>query len=640
MFISKAKKYHQNEDGTIEAYTYYRLTKSFRDANGVKRNRSVLCLGTLDGFSEDDRNSLADLLTVMIEKGEYVMHENEAIANAAMDFYVKYRDSKYARDNDPKLRAEYERASEKRNSDLLTVKINTLTQHEARAIGCESVCNSTLKLLNLRGYLTARGWSHEDVDLALMQIVARSIYPYSELKTVRYLHENSALREIFHIPKERITKDTLYKSALRLWEEHRGIENFLHNRVTDMFKVEEKILLFDITNTYFEGRYTDSEICRYGRSKEKRSDCKIVVLAAVVNTEGLLVRTSIYEGNRSDSTTLEEVIGSLSDVGDADVRKVVVMDAGFYTSSNIEWLTSNGYDYITVLPSGNTKFKPSSDHIVHHEDSRHQEIRLQLGTVVINHETRNALLVDSDAKMLKERSMYEQACQRYEEGLQSIKAGIGKKHGTKKRDAVNRRLGKLDEKYGSIRQSFDVTMEYGNNGKEEIVVDIDWKRKCERVENAKRFHGKYVLLTSLDEQNEVNIWKFYNVIRTVEETFHILKTDLDIRPVYHKSDNGIKAHLNLAVLAYWVVSVTKHKLKVKGYDNVRWDEIMRIASTQVAVTAKVETASGDIVSIRQSTIPEEKLSKIYKLLEVGVQTIEKTKSVVHPNRTQKNRPPD
>lgn len=640
MFLSKAKKYHQNEDGTIVAYPYYRLTKSFRDASGVKRNRSVLCLGTLDGFSESERNELADMLTAMIEEGEYVMHDNPSLASAAMGFYAKYRESKYARENDPRLKAEYERAEAERRRDMVTVKLNTLTQHEARAIGCESVCNSTLRLLDVRGYLASRGWHGEDIDMALMQIVARSIYPYSELKTVRYLQENSALREMFHIPRERVTKDALYKSARRLWEEHRGLEDYLHERVCDIFKVEEKILLFDITNTYFEGRYEGSDICRYGRSKEKRNDCKIVVLAAVVNTEGLLVRTSIYEGNRSDSTTLEEVIGSIANPADAQSGRIVVMDAGFYTASNVRWLKINGYDYITVLPSGESRFKASSDRIVRHEDCRHQEIRLQSGAVTIDGELHKALLVDSDAKMQKERVMYNQACARYEEGLVSIRAGIEKKGGTKRRDAVNRRLGKLEERYGAVRKSYDVTIEYDGKGKDEKAIAMTWKRKDEKTEEVKKLHGKYVLLTSLDENDEANVWKFYNVIRTVEETFHILKSDLDIRPVYHKTDDGIKAHLNLAVLAYWIVSVTQYKLKTRGYDMVRWDEIMRIASTQVVVTAKVETESGDIICIRQSTLPEGKLSIIYGLLDVNPQTMPKVKSVVHPIPEAKKIPPD
>ena len=109
----------------------------------------------------------------------------------------------------------------------------------------------------------------------------------------------------------------------------------------------------------------------------------------------------------------------------------------------------------------------------------------------------------------------------------------------------------------------------------------------------------------------------------MEETFHVLKTDLDIRPVYHKSDNGIKSHLHLAILAYWVVSVTKYRLKMKKYENVRWDEIMRIASTQVVVTAKVETVDGQVISIRQSTEAEGKLSAIYDLLRMNPSLSEK-----------------
>ena len=123
----------------------------------------------------------------------------------------------------------------------------------------------------------------------------------------------------------------------------------------------------------------------------------------------------------------------------------------------------------------------------------------------------------------------------------------------------------------------------------------------------------------------------------MEETFHILKTGLDIRPVYHKSDGGIKAHLYLAVLAYWLVSATKHRLKIRGYENVRRDEIMRIASTQVIVTAQMKTTAGDTVRVRQSTEAEDKLSAIYSLLDINPHPLGKDKSVVHKNQPQKNR---
>ena len=289
-----------------------------------------------------------------------------------------------------------------------------------------------------------------------------------------------------------------------------------------------------------------------------------------------------------------------------------------------------------MLPSGDAKFSAASNKVVYHQDCKKQEIRLQMGSVTIDGMDRKALLVDSDAKTTKERSMYDRACQCYEEGLEAVRAGILKKGGTKKRDAVNKRIGKLDEKYGAIRKSFAIDLTYEGEGKDEKVVSISWKKNGEQVDTAKKFHGKYVLITSLDEKEETNVWKFYNVIRTVEETFHTLKSDLDIRPVYHKSDEGIKAHLNLAVLAYWLVSVTKYRLKVKKYDNVRWDEIIRIASTQVLVTAELKAEDGETIRVRQCTEADEKLSNIYRMLGINPHPLGKIKSVVHPKPPSKN----
>jgi len=640
MYISKAKKYKQLEDGSIVAYDYYRLTKKYRDGKGNPRSRSVLCLGTLEGFTKAERNELADMLTVMIEQGQSVMSFNPALYEKAMELYVKYRESKWALENDPVLREEAARKERERMKDMVTIRLDSLTQRRARTIGPEAICRSTACVLGIREFLNSKGWSREDVDLALMQIIARAIYPFSELKTVRCLQGNSALLEMFKMDRARVTKDALYESARRLWEVHKDMEDFLHDRVRSMFNLEEKILLMDISNAYMEGRMEGSMLCFHGRSKEKRNDCKVVVLAAVVNTDGLLVRTMIYEGNRQDVTTVREVVGSLAAETSPDARKIVVMDAGFYSAANAKWLVDNHFDYITVLPSGYAKFTPDSDKVVRHQDCRHQEIRLQMGKVEIEGESRKALLVDSDAKAVKERSMHDQAARRYEEGLEAIKVGIAKKGGTKKRDAVNARLGRLYNQYGAIRNEYDVAFTYEGKGKNEKAVSMEWRRKEDGQAARSKFHGRYVLLTSLDENEELNVWKFYNVIRTVEETFKILKSDLDIRPVFHKTDGGIKAHLNLAVLAYWIVSVTKYRLKLKKYPNIRWSEIMRIAQAQVVVTAEMETADGDRVRVRQSTEAEEELAVIYSLLDINANPIGKVKSVVHPNPPSKNPPPE
>ena len=637
MYITKACKYLKDSDGKYVAYPYYRLTRKRYDQYG-KAKAEHFCLGRLDGLTKCDRDELADMLTVMIEQGQRVMSFTPRLYELAMGFYVKYRESHPAEDYDPVLRAEAERKYAEHRRDLVTISLRSLVQKEARTIGPEAICRSTASMLRIREFLCSKGWGREQVELALMQIIARAIYPFSELKTVRCLRDNSALLEMFKLDRKKVTKDALYQSAIRLWEVHAEMEDYLHDRVKSVFALEEEILLLDITNTYFEGRMASSRLCFRARSKERRDDCKVVVLAAVVNTDGLIVRTMVYEGNRQDVTTVREVVGSLARHTSAAARKVVVMDAGFYCSSNVRWLTDNGFDYITVLPSGCAKFTADGDKVVRHEDCRHQEIRLQMGKVEIGGVSRKALLVDSDAKALKERSMHELACQRYEEGLEAIRAGIGKKGGTKLRDAVNARLGRLHKQYGAIRREYDVTFTYEGKGKKEKAVAMEWGRKQESIAERKKFHGRYVLLTSLDENDEINVWKFYNVIRTVEETFHTLKSDIDIRPVYHKSDGGIKAHLNLAVLAYWIVSVTKYRLKLKGYPNIRWEEIMRIAQTQVVVTAEAKTEDGGKVTVRQSTEAEQQLATIYSLLDINPNPIGKVKSQVHPKAPPKNPP--
>ena len=639
MFITKARKYHKDTDGKYVAYDYFRLTRKRYDRYG-RQQVDHFCLGRLEGLAKRDRDELADMLTVMIEQGRRAMSFNPVLYEMAMEFYVKYRETHPAEDYDPVLRAEAERKEACRRRDLVTISIKSMVQKEARTIGPEAICRSTVKMLKIREFLSSKGWSREQADLALMQIIARAIYPFSELKTVRCLRDNSALLEMFKLDRKKVTKDALYQSAIRLWEVRREMEDFLHDRVRSMFNLEEKILLMDISNTYFEGRMENSKICFHGRSKEKRDDCKIVVLAAVVNTDGLLVRTMTYEGNRQDVTTVKEVVGTLADQTSPEARKIVVMDAGFYSDANVRWLVENHFDYVTVLPSGYAKFTADSDKVVRHEDCRHREIRLQMGKVEIEGVRHKALLVDSDAKALKEQSMHEQAAKRYEEGLDAIRAGITKKGGTKLRDAVNARLGRLWKQYGAIRKEYEVTFTYEGKGKKEKAVSMEWKRKQESIAEKKKFHGKYVLLTSLDENDELNVWKFYNVIRTVEETFHTLKSDLDMRPVYHKSDGGIKAHLNLAVLAYWIVSVTKYRLKLKEYPNIRWEEIMRIAQAQVVVTAEAKTEDGGRITIRQSTEAEEQLAAIYSLLDINSNPIGKIKSQVHPKSPPKNPPPE
>lgn len=553
----------------------YYLCESYRDVSGKACKRTVLNIGELEGFSEAQIHELWKMLTEMIKTGQTVFGNSKETTELALRLYNKYRDKeKPAKTASEELAmaAEEQKEEDLRNQCWMNVDINSLRITKPRQIGAEHVCAHTAALLGIKDFLAAKGWSREERNIATLQIIARAIYPYSEHKTVFCLRENSALCEMFGIDPMKVTKDTLYKSAHHLYSVHEDMEDYLHERVCNMFSIEENVYIMDITNMYAEGQYLESELFRYGRSKEKRDDCKVVVLAAVVNTDGLLVRTRIYEGNRADVTTVADIIGSLKlDRVISMGRSLrVVMDAGFNDDDNLKWLKEHNIDYVTVM---------------------------------------------------------------LEADLNAVKAAIEGK-GTKKRDALNRRLGRLSEKYGAVFGCYDIDVTYDEMDK---ATGITWKRNAKFMCREK-VHGKYLLQTSLPENDPNIIWTTYNIVRTVEETFKLLKSDLDVRPIYHKTDEAAKAHLNLAVLAYWIVSVTKYKLKMKDI-NVRWSEILRMMSTQVWASVSMKACRKVEVTTRKDSDQEEKLMEIYNALDTTPNprgTLISVKSVEPKIHLQKN----
>jgi hypothetical protein len=190
--------------------------------------------------------------------------------------------------------------------------------------------------LRIDGYLKSRGWNDDQVNLAATHIIGRTVYPASEHKTVSWIKENSAVCELTGYNVEKITKDKLYEITKKLYEEKSGLENHLSRCTNELFKLQDKIILYDLTNTYFEGRMKNSKIAKFGRSKEKRRDAKLIVLAVVINTDGFLKYSDIFEGNTSDCSTLETVITKLNKrVCYTGGKPIIVMDAGIATEANI-----------------------------------------------------------------------------------------------------------------------------------------------------------------------------------------------------------------------------------------------------------------------------------------------------------------
>ena len=474
--------------------------------------------------------------------------------------------------------------------------------------------------------LQGEGWPQEKVSLAATHIISRTVYPASELKTVSFIKENSAVCEITGHNKAKVTKDKLYWISRELYNIKDKLESYLSRKTNEIFDLEDKIILYDLTNTYFEGRMQHSKKAKYGRSKEKRKDAKLVVLAVVINREGFLKHSNIFEGNMSDGKSLEKIIGALFKGTSLTGRSpTVVMDAGIATEKNLEMLRGGHYGYMCVARSNLKEYHARTETSpVEIKDKRGQPIELMKVKPAKEGDSDNYLWVKSKAKALKENSMNGLLSQRFEEGIQSIGEGAQKKGGTKKLDKVHERIGRLKEKYPSVHRYYEITVTDDGNG---TATGISCRHKT--GEDAGKKAGVYFLRTTMDLKDEKTFWGIYNIIREIEYTFRVLKTDLDLRPVHHKTDDASMAHLHLGLLAYWLVSTVRYQLKQKGY-NSDWREIVRIMNTQKCVTTTMGNMEGHMVNIRQCTVPEQKAKQIYHLMGYKHLPFHRKKSVVLP----------
>ena len=162
------------------------------------------------------------------------------------------------------------------------VYADTIEHSNVREIGSEWMCYNTWQQLGIDKVLEDNEFSELEIQLAQTQIISRAVHPCSELATSKWIKENSAISELTGFPLEKMNKDRLYRSALKLYKIKESLEQHLSIKTNELFDIQDRIMLYDLTNTYFEGEKRNSKLAKFGRSKEKRSDAKLVVLALVV----------------------------------------------------------------------------------------------------------------------------------------------------------------------------------------------------------------------------------------------------------------------------------------------------------------------------------------------------------------------
>ena len=648
---------------TGEIDSYYRLVESYRNEADKVCHRTLLNAGFLkDSINVDELNQVRRIICKRyqdIKGGDELFDIQDNNPQKVIDLADKLW-NELVEKNRIDIGQKEKKTPTVRQRNM--VYEESIRHPDVREIGGEWLCRQALNQLKLADFMSNIGFTEEETQLAITQIIARAVYPASELETARWIRENCGVCQITGYPVEKITKDKLYKSSLKLFLEKEKIESFLSLKTNQLFDIEDKIYLYDLTNTYFEGRKLGSTIAKFGRSKEKRTDCKIVVLALVINPAGFIKYSDIYEGNMQDAKTLEEIVTQMRSKTSSTKRAIVVIDAGIATEENLAMLKENNFDYVCVSRSKLKDYKIDPDSSpVTVKDKKGQKIQLQ--KVISEKHNDYFLKIESDAKEAKERSMNNRFQEGFEKGLSIISASLQKKSEVKIEEKVYERVGRLKQKYPSIARyyeiSYTVETEIVTNRKtkekEEIrkVTSMRWEIKQDIDLNNES--GIYFLRTSLPMSEELT-WMIYNIIREIESSFRTLKTDLDLRPVYHKKDDSTMAHLNLGLLAYWVVNTVRYQLKNtenksvtkqdKEQDNAedetdttpinfQWKEIIRIMNTQKSVMTVSQNRYDEVIISRRCSEPTPKVEAIYRRLKYKSQPFTKRKFVVHKSEFQK-----
>jgi transposase len=602
MFLKKIDK--GPKGGKV--YSYYRLCESIR-IGGKTRHNNLLNLGVLENLLPDELKMLANRIEDL-----YVGNTNnlfsavsDEVEKLAVKFYKELRKKhEIAIDispNNGNKTIDIKVVEE----DFERIDLKSIRHDEVREVGAEWLCLQAIQELGLEAVLAQAGMAQEDINKAISLIVSRAVYPASEHKTSQWMRSSSSVTELVFGVHQHISHQQLYLAGDAIYAQKAVIEQHLCTKTNELFDLKDKIVFYDLTNTYFEGRKSMSTLAQFGRSKEKRSDCKLVSLALVVNTQGFVKYSKIYEGNIYEAHTLAAIVDALAINTSFAAKPIVVIDAGIADEANLLMLKEKGYHYLCV-----TKAK-LKEYIAVNPDTKPVEIADKKGNkialkAIAKPDCEDQFLhIRSEQKAVKEASMNAHYSARFEEELNNINTSIQKKGGTKKIEKVHERIGRIKERYPAANKHYSIDVQQDN----QTATGLTFTKKT--LPKPSETDGVYFLRTSIKEKSEKLIWDIYNTLTEIEATFRVLKTDLNIRPVFHQKDERTMAHIQLGILAYMVVNTIRYKLKTANIHH-DWQNIIRIMNTQKIVKTSFKNDKQKVIIIKKCSEPMAEVLEIYQ----------------------------
>ncbi len=478
-------------------------------------------------------------------------------------------------------------------ADIRQVDLDSLDLVRPRSLGVEHAGLSAMRQCGFEDKLAEPGLNRPPIAAAVGNIIARMAHPGGELATHAWLQQRSALGELMDFNFEAMDLNRLYRASDALYKHRDALQEHLFGAACSMFGLAQTITLYDLTNTYFEGVAAGVGKAKRGHSKECRSDCPLVTLAMALDASGFVRRVQFFAGNASEPATLKDMLTGLH----AAPGATVVMDAGIAAQANLTWLREQGYHYVVASKLRGRQFDPTQATEVQSAG----DVPIKLQRVASQSDKGEVLLYcHSPAREEKDRAIDTAKAAGLEAALTRLQAGLSKPRGAQDVATVMQRLGRAKQRFARAAQHYEITVATDAEGK--LVTAISWVKNI-LPGSAAAHPGVYCLRTTLVEQDNATLWRTYIMLTELESVFRSLKTDLGLRPVFHRVDRRVEGHLFISVLAYHFVHTLRLQLKAQGI-NDSWSTLRQTMATQRRVTVTLQRRDGRVVHVRKATRPK------------------------------------
>lgn len=438
--------------------------------------------------------------------------------------------------------------------------------------------------------------------------LARFCAPSSELKIAEHWYGQTALEDLLGVPLEKVNDDRLYRALDAVLPKREALFAHLKTRYAEWFGASFDFLLYDITSTYFEGSMAGNPQAKRGYSRDSRSDCVQLCIGLIVTAEGLPVAYEVFDGNRTDVTTVEEIIETLRSKYGHE-RRIWVMDRGMVSEENLAQLREWNAFYLVGTPK--PMLKTFEQQLLAETDWS----RIQNGVEVkLCHapdgSAETYVLCRAPGRREKERAMRQRQVDAMERELLKLKqATVRDPRALRNKVIAERRVGRLMQRYSRAARLFTVEIDEEPDPADptKTRLRVRWQHRAELEAWAEHADGAYLLRTNMPADDPQRLWNAYIGLTQVEFSFRVCKTDLAIRPIYHRTEDRAQAHILVCFLALTMWRTLEHWMKASGLGTAPRPLLERIATLR-SMDILLPTNSGTELRLRVVSQPQKALA--------------------------------